>query len=147
MTNYPTLLGHEPRFTGLVRLVRGSLPFIPPRILSEACDLHPRITIKDERVYRFPLIVRQESIKRGGRRPGSDRFYRWMLYAIPYDSKLDQIETELKALNSLRKARDERHFPLLASDISSHRWNYPYLGGKDITMAPVFVPAFRRLVS
>lgn len=143
MTNYLTLLGHEPRVTGIVPSPSAILPY---EVVANAHDHYCRVLLAEEKLYRFPLVVRMESVHRGGWRRSNHRQYRWMLYTLPSTSKLDEIEAELSELNRLRHSRNENLFPLMAADISTNGWHPPRLGGVDVTFAPVFVPAFRTCV-
>lgn len=139
MTNYPTILGAEPAASGTVP---GDYPFIPRPLLDEVLRQQLVITLTQERLFRFPLVARIDSFRRGKYKLRS-ACYRWMLYALPYDSDLNRVEVELRRLNELRDERGEYRFPLLACDIASNHFHYPRLGGEDVTTAPVFVPAFR----
>lgn len=142
MTNYPTLLGMEPRETGLVR---GTQPIIPPRVVIEPLQKKESITLGDEKLYRFPLIARVEIFSSRGKQKLRGSYYRWMLYALPHDSDVDLIEAELTELNKLRDARNECQFPLLVADLSNLHYRCPFLGGQHVAIAPAFVRAQRMI--
>lgn len=137
MTNYPTILGHEPEATGIVP---GGYPRIPRRVLDDAYTQQIAISLARERILRFPLVARIEGFGHGKRKLGGS-WYRWMLYALPHDADLNQVEAELKNLN------ERYRFPLLVADISTGSFHYPHLAGKNVTRAPVFVPALRPFVA
>jgi hypothetical protein len=139
MSNYPTILGTEPVETGIVPCSRWDATH---HLVSEALIRQAAISLGDERLYRFPLVARTERLGKVTRKLPGD-WYRWMLYKLPYESSLDEIESHLRRLNAVRDSRDEVPFPFLAGDIASNQINFPYMGGQNITITPVFVRAFR----
>lgn len=142
MTYYPTLLGTEPRANGLAQ---GCLPIIPEHLFRHVLQKKEVILLADEKLYRFPLVVRHENYTRNRRKRGlRGAWYRWMLYAVPVDSSLDKIEEELQALNDMREARQENPSPLLASDLGvKSTWNGSQLNGIPVRTAPTFLKASR----